>query len=114
MQELEKIKRSISKQIPDAPHESLLVIDATTGQNGISQTTHFSDAIDCTGIVLAKLDGSAKGGVVVAIREQVGVPVKYVGVGEKFDDLAVFSPDAYVDALFADVSDQPSADATAQ
>ena len=114
MQELEKIKRSISKQIPDAPHESLLVIDATTGQNGISQTTHFSDAIDCTGIVLAKLDGSAKGGVVVAIREQVGVPVKYVGVGEKFDDLAVFSPDDYVDALFADVSDQPSADATAR
>ena len=114
MQELEKIKRSISKQIPTAPHESLLVIDATTGQNGISQTTHFSDAIDCTGIVLAKLDGSAKGGVVVAIREQVGVPVKHVGVGEKFDDLAVFSPDAYVDALFADVSDQPSADATAQ
>ena len=114
MQELEKIKRSISKQIPDAPHESLLVIDATTGQNGISQTTHFSDAIDCTGIVLAKLDGSAKGGVVVAIREQVGVPVKYVGVGEKFDDLAVFSPDDYVDALFADVSDQPSADATTQ
>ena len=114
MQELEKIKRSISKQIPAAPHESLLVIDATTGQNGISQTTHFSDAIDCTGIVLAKLDGSAKGGVVVAIREQVGVPVKYVGVGEKFDDLAVFSPDAYVDALFADVSDQPSTNATTE
>ena len=114
MQELEKIKRSISKQIPTAPHESLLVIDATTGQNGISQTTHFSDAIDCTGIVLAKLDGSAKGGVVVAIREQVGVPVKYVGVGEKFDDLAVFSPDAYVDALFADVSDQPSDGATTE
>ncbi|MEC7500186.1 MAG: signal recognition particle-docking protein FtsY [Planctomycetota bacterium] len=114
MQELEKIKRSISKQIPTAPHESLLVIDATTGQNGISQTTHFSDAIDCTGIVLAKLDGSAKGGVVVAIREQVGVPVKYVGVGEKFDDLAVFSPDAYVDALFADVSDQPSNGATTE
>ena len=114
MQELEKIKRSISKQIPTAPHESLLVIDATTGQNGISQTTHFSDAIDCTGIVLAKLDGSAKGGVVVEIREQVGLPVKYVGVGEKFDDLAVFSPDAYVDALFADVSDQPSDGATTE
>ena len=114
MQELEKIKRSISKQIPTAPHESLLVIDATTGQNGISQTTHFSDVIDCTGIVLAKLDGSAKGGVVVAIREQVGVPVKYVGVGEKFDDLALFSPDAYVDALFADVSDQPPNGATTE
>ena len=107
MQELEKIRRSIAKQIPDAPHESLLVIDATTGQNGISQTTHFSDAIACTGIVLAKLDGSAKGGVVVAIREQVGVPVKFVGLGEKFDDLAVFSPVDYVDALFADVGDEP-------
>ena len=112
MQELEKIRRSIAKQIPDAPHESLLVIDATTGQNGISQTTHFSDAIACTGIVLAKLDGSAKGGVVVAIREQVGVPVKFVGLGEKFDDLAAFSPVDYVDALFADVSDEPSIDAS--
>ena len=107
MQELEKIRRSIAKQIPEAPHEALLVIDATTGQNGISQTTHFSDAIACTGIVLAKLDGSAKGGVVVAIREQVGVPVKFVGVGEQFDDLAQFSADDYVDALFADVSDPP-------
>ena len=112
MQELEKIRRSIAKQIPDAPHESLLVIDATTGQNGISQTTHFSDAIACTGIVLAKLDGSAKGGVVVAIREQVGVPVKFVGLGEKFDDLAVFSPVDYVDALFADVGDEQSIDAS--
>jgi fused signal recognition particle receptor len=110
MQELEKIRRSIAKQIPDAPHESLLVIDATTGQNGISQTTHFSEAIACTGIVLAKLDGSAKGGVVVAIREQVGLPVKFVGIGEKYDDLAAFSADEYVDALFADVSDQPSID----
>ena len=105
MQQLEKIQRSIAKQIPDAPHESLLVIDATTGQNGISQTTHFSEAIACTGIVLAKLDGSAKGGIVVAIREQVGVPVKFVGVGEQFDDLAEFSPEAYVDALFADVTE---------
>ena len=112
MQELEKIRRSIAKQIPDAPHESLLVIDATTGQNGISQTTHFSDAIACTGIVLAKLDGSAKGGVVVAIREQVGVPVKFVGLGEKFDDLAAFSPVDYVDALFADVGDEQSIDAS--
>ena len=112
MQELGKIKRSIAKQIPAAPHESLLVIDATTGQNGISQTTHFSDAIDCTGIVLAKLDGSAKGGVVVAIRDQVGVPVKFIGVGEKFDDLAVFSPTDYVNALFADVDDQPAVKST--
>ncbi|MDG2208118.1 MAG: signal recognition particle-docking protein FtsY [Pirellulales bacterium] len=114
MQELEKIRRSIAKQIPEAPHEALLVIDATTGQNGISQTTHFSDAITCTGIVLAKLDGSAKGGVVVAIREQVGVPVKFVGVGEQFDDLAQFSADDYVDALFADVSDPPPIESTSQ
>ena len=114
MQELEKIRRSIAKQIPEAPHEALLVIDATTGQNGISQTTHFSDAIACTGIVLAKLDGSAKGGVVVAIREQVGVPVKFIGMGEQFDDLAEFSADEYVEALFADVSDPPPIESTAQ
>ena len=113
MQQLEKIQRSIAKQIPDAPHESLLVIDATTGQNGISQTTHFSEAIACTGIVLAKLDGSAKGGIVVAIREQVGVPVKFVGVGEQFDDLAEFSPEAYVDALFADVTEASPNDSDA-
>ncbi len=104
MQELEKIRRSISKQIPEAPHESLLVLDATTGQNAISQTTQFSQAVDCTGIVLAKLDGTAKGGVVVAIRQRVEVPVKFIGVGEQFGDLAEFSPDQYVDALFADVA----------
>ncbi len=104
MQELEKIRRSISKQIPEAPHESLLVLDATTGQNAISQTTQFSQAVDCTGIVLAKLDGTAKGGVVVAIRQRVEIPVKFVGVGEQFGDLAEFSPDQYVDALFADVA----------
>jgi fused signal recognition particle receptor len=104
MQELEKIRRSISKQIPEAPHESLLVLDATTGQNAISQTTQFSEAVDCTGIVLAKLDGTAKGGVVVAIRQRVEVPVKFIGVGEQFGDLAEFSPDQYVDALFADVA----------
>ncbi len=104
MQELEKIRRSISKQIPEAPHESLLVLDATTGQNAISQTTQFSEAVDCTGIVLAKLDGTAKGGVVVAIRQRVEIPVKFVGVGEQFGDLAEFSPDQYVDALFADVA----------
>lgn len=103
MQELGKIRRSIAKQIPEAPHESLLVLDATTGQNAISQTTQFSEAIDCTGIVLAKLDGTAKGGVVIAIRQRAGVPVKFIGIGEQFGDLAEFSPDEYVDALFADV-----------
>jgi fused signal recognition particle receptor len=81
-----------------------LVLDATTGQNGISQATKFTEAVDCTGIVLAKLDGTAKGGVVVAIRKQVGLPVKYVGVGEKLDDLAAFQPDEFVNALFAEVT----------
>lgn len=103
MQELSKIHRVLGKQIPEAPHEVLLVLDATTGQNGISQAKHFTEAVQCTGIVLAKLDGTAKGGVVVAIRQQVGLPVKYVGVGEKAEDLALFNPDAFVDAMFEDV-----------
>lgn len=103
MTELTKIRDAISKQIPAAPHEGLLVIDATTGQNGISQANKFAEAAGCTGIVLAKLDGTAKGGVVVAIRQQVGIPVKYVGVGEKHEDLALFVPDQFVDALFDDV-----------
>ena len=103
MQQLCKIHRVLGKQIPEAPHEILLVLDATTGQNGISQAKHFTDAVHCTGIVLAKLDGTAKGGVVVAIRQQVGLPVKYVGVGEKADDLALFEPDLFVDALFDEV-----------
>ena len=80
MQQLTKIHRVIAKQVPEAPHEVLLVLDATTGQNGISQAKHFTDAVQCSGIVLAKLDGTAKGGVVVAIRQQVGMPVKDVGV----------------------------------
>jgi fused signal recognition particle receptor len=104
MAELTKIRDAISKQIPAAPHEGLLVIDATTGQNGISQANNFAQAAGCTGIVLAKLDGTAKGGVVVAIRQQVGLPVKYVGVGEKHEDLALFVPDQFVDALFDDVT----------
>ena len=101
MQELEKIHRVIGKKVPGAPHESLLVLDATTGQNGISQARNFSSAIHCTGIILAKLDGTAKGGVVVAIRQQMNIPVKYVGVGEKIDDLEMFDPDGFVEALFA-------------
>ena len=104
MQQLTKIHRVLGKQIPEAPHEVLLVLDATTGQNGISQAKHFTDAVHCTGIVLAKLDGTAKGGVVVAIRKQVGLPVKYIGVGEKAEDLALFEPDPFVDALFEDLS----------
>jgi fused signal recognition particle receptor len=102
MKELEKVRRVIEKRLPGAPHESLLVIDATTGQNGIQQALMFSKAIQCTGIVLTKLDGTAKGGVVVAIRQQMGFPVKYVGVGEQIDDLQVFDPDQFVEALFAE------------
>jgi len=103
MTELTKIQGSIRKQIPEAPHEVLLVLDATTGQNGISQAKNFTEAVDCTGIVLAKLDGTAKGGVVVAIRQQVGLPVKYIGVGEQPEDWALFNSDEFVDALFAEV-----------
>jgi len=109
MQQLSKIHRVLGKQIAGAPHEILLVLDATTGQNGISQARHFTDAVQCTGIVLAKLDGTAKGGVVVAIRQQVGLPVKYIGVGEKAEDLALFEPASFVDALFQDLDTGASA-----
>lgn len=104
MQQLEKIHRVISKIIPEAPHEVLLVLDATAGQNGISQASGFSEAANCTGIVLAKLDGTAKGGVIIPIRKQFGIPVKFVGVGEQPDDLAVFNPADFVDGLFGDGS----------
>ena len=99
MDELHKIYRVIAKRIPEAPHEALLVLDATTGQNGLSQAKHFSEVVECTGLVLAKLDGSAKGGVAIAIRQTMGIPVKYVGLGEQIDDLEVFDPDNFVDAL---------------
>jgi len=102
MRELSKIHRVLGKQVPNAPHEVLLVLDATTGQNGISQAKHFRDAVNCTGLVLAKLDGTAKGGVVVAIRQQMGLPVKFVGVGEKAEDLLPFDADTFVEAMLAD------------
>lgn len=101
MNQLSKIRKVIARQIPEAPHEILLVLDATAGQNGISQAKGFSDAAGCTGIVLAKLDGTAKGGVVIPIRQQFNIPVKYVGIGEKAEDLALFNPAQFVDALFA-------------
>ncbi len=101
MQELEKIHRVIGKKIPSAPHENLLVLDATVGQNGISQARNFLDAIHCSGIILAKLDGTAKGGVVVAIRQQMGTPVKFIGVGEQVDDIEMFDANGFVEALFA-------------
>ncbi len=100
MSELDKIRRVIQKQVPEAPHEVLLVLDATAGQNGISQAKGFSDAAHCTGIVLAKLDGSAKGGVVIPIRQHFDLPVKYIGLGETADDLALFNADSFADALF--------------
>lgn len=102
MNELTKIRRVINKQIPEAPHEVILVLDATTGQNGISQAKHFTEAVQCTGIVLAKIDGTAKGGVVTAIRKQVGLPVKYIGIGEQAEDIALFDPVPFVDAMFAE------------
>ncbi len=99
MDQLDKMRRVLSKKVEGAPHESLLVIDATTGQNGLSQAKSFSEAAGCTGIVLAKLDGTAKGGVVIAIRKQMAIPVKYVGVGEGIDDFAVFNTGEFVRAL---------------
>lgn len=102
MQELEKIKRVMSKLIPGAPHEVLLVLDATAGQNGISQAKGFSQAVQCTGIFLAKLDGSAKGGVVIPIRQQFQLPVKFIGLGERPEDVALFDPEPFVEALFTD------------
>ncbi|MCP8970163.1 signal recognition particle-docking protein FtsY [Ectobacillus ponti] len=102
MKELEKVKRVIEREIPGAPHEVLLVIDATTGQNGLSQAKTFREATDVTGIVLTKLDGTAKGGIVLAIRNEMDVPVKFVGLGEKMDDLQEFHPEQYVYGLFGD------------
>ena len=100
MQQLDKIRRVIGKNINDAPHEVLLVLDATAGQNAISQASGFSDVAGCSGIVLAKLDGSAKGGVILPIQKQFGLPVKFVGLGEGIDDIAPFDPPAFAEALF--------------
>src|SRR5262245_22002086 len=104
MQQLEKVHRVIGKLIPDAPHETLLVLDATAGQNALSQAQGFSTAAKCTGIVLAKLDGTAKGGVIIPIRERFAIPVKFVGLGEQASDLAVFNADDFVEALFAEAA----------
>ena len=100
MKELDKINRVIGKLLPGAPHETLLVIDATTGQNGISQAKHFKEITNITGIVLTKLDGTAKGGIVLAIKENVGLPVKFIGLGEKAEDLKVFDIEKYIYGLF--------------
>ena len=100
MRELEKIFRIVGRQIPGAPHEVLLVLDATTGQNAIAQAEQFKKTVRCTGIILAKLDGTAKGGAIFAIKQKLDLPVKFIGVGEKLEDLEPFDPDTYVEALF--------------
>ncbi len=100
MQELEKIRRTLKKIAPDAPHETLLVLDATAGQNAIEQAKTFHQFTPLTGLILTKLDGTAKGGCVVAIQETLGLPVKFIGIGEGVEDLQVFDPKSFVDALF--------------
>ena len=101
MRELNKIQRVVEKKIPGAPHEVLLVLDATIGQNAVAQAKNFSEHVRVTGIILAKLDGSAKGGIIVGIRDQLNVPVKFVGLGEKIDDIEPFDPQMFVEALFS-------------
>ena len=100
MEELKKVKRVIGREIPGAPHEVLLVVDATTGQNALNQAKEFNEGVGVTGIVLTKLDGTAKGGIVVGIRDELGIPIRYIGIGEGAEDLRAFDPDAFVDALF--------------
>ncbi len=100
MRELTKIRDVVARKIPGAPHEVILVLDATTGQNAIEQAKKFQDAIDVTGIFLAKLDGTAKGGIVIAIRKEINIPVKFVGVGETPEDVEPFDPETFVEALF--------------
>ncbi|WP_027089004.1 signal recognition particle-docking protein FtsY [Thomasclavelia saccharogumia] len=99
MKELEKMNRIIKREVPNAPHETLLVIDATTGQNGVSQAVEFSKITDITGLVLTKMDGTAKGGIVLSIKDQLNIPVKFIGLGEKVDDLQEFDLDQYIYGL---------------
>jgi fused signal recognition particle receptor len=100
MQELDKMRRVAGKKIPGAPHEVLLVIDATTGQNGLSQAREFMKSTGITGLIITKLDGTAKGGIVFSISQELGIPVRYIGVGESLEDLLEFSPEFFVDSLF--------------
>ncbi len=109
MTELEKMKRTATRVIPDAPHEVLLVLDATTGQNGLEQARKFTETSGVTGIVLTKLDGTAKGGVIVAIARELGLPIRFIGVGEKVEDLLPFDPEAFIDSLFANSAASPVA-----
>lgn len=103
MRELEKVRRVIEREVPGAPHEVLLALDATSGQNGLSQASTFKEAVDVTGIALTKLDGTAKGGIVLAIRDRLGIPVKLIGIGEGIEDLRDFDPREFADAIFQDL-----------
>ena len=100
MEELKKIHRTVSKKMPGAPHEVFLVLDASTGQNALSQAKLFKDGIGLTGLILTKLDGTAKGGIIAAICDELQIPVRYIGIGERIDDLRPFDPDEFTNALF--------------
>src|SRR5205809_4535438 len=102
MRELTKIRDVVAKRIAGAPHEVMLVLDATTGQNAVLQAKNFGKAINVTGILLAKLDGTAKGGVVLSIKEQLNIPVKFIGLGETPEDIETFDPERFVDAVFGE------------
>jgi fused signal recognition particle receptor len=103
MEELKKIKRAVAKQDASAPHQVLLVMDATTGQNGLAQAKHFTEAVDVTGIFLAKLDGTARGGIIFAICDQLNIPISYIGTGEKLQDMAPFDAEVFVNAIFSQI-----------
>ena len=109
MAELGKVRRVIANQIPEAPHETLLTVDATTGQNGLRQARLFSDTVAVSGLVLTKLDGTAKGGIVLGICDELKVPVRYIGLGERAEDLREFDPDEFVEALFGQGGDEAAA-----
>jgi fused signal recognition particle receptor len=104
MEELGKVARVIGREIPAAPHETLLVVDATTGQNAVSQARTFQEAVPLTGVVLTKLDGTARGGILVALRHELGLPIRYIGVGEGMEDLRIFDAEEFVRTLFGDDS----------
>lgn len=106
MNELEKMSRILSKEIPDAPHESLLVLDATTGQNGVSQAISFKEVTPLTGIVLTKMDGTSKGGIVLTIKDKLGLAVKLVGLGEQLDDLQEFDLDSFIYSMTKDLVEE--------
>jgi fused signal recognition particle receptor len=102
MKELQKLHRVLGKQLPGAPHETLLVLDATTGMNALNQAREFNNAVPLTGLVVTKLDGTSKGGMIVAIQKEIGLPIKFVGTGEQPDDLQPFEAKAFAEALFAE------------